>query len=301
MMRETIGCSELGALFGADPRCTPRHLYLRLTGQVDDRPTTAPMLVGQTFEPAIAGWYLERHPGYQWDFAFARREDPPMVRGRLHGHPDGLITVAGASSPTVNGEIKIPLHDRYSWASGVPLWYQWQAQGQMALSGFDACVAVECVDLELRGDEVVRIHCREHLVERDERVHRAIDERTEAFFRDHVIPGVPPPATGGDYEELCRVEPRPYSDEPIALDDNLTSHASVWRTIRGEMRELEARARKLDKEAREHAAIVIDAMGTAERARMEDGTVLLRKRQERRGHVVQPSVTYSLKIERQNR
>lgn len=299
MTRETIGCSELGALFGVDPRCTPRHLYLRLIGAVHDRPTTAPMLVGQTFEPAIAAWYVARHPGYAWDTKYARREDPPMVRGRLHGHPDGLITVAGDAAPSINGEIKIPLHDRYSWRHGVPLWYQWQAQGQMALAGFAACVVVECTDIELRGEAVVHIHCREHLVERDEGVHTAILDRCEAFFADHVLPRVPPPATASDYDDMRREAPQQGAE--ITLDDNIESHASVWRAIRAEVSECESRARRLTKEAHGHAALVLSAMGDAERARLSDGTVLLRKRQERRGHVVQPSVTYQLKIEREKR
>jgi hypothetical protein len=292
MTRETIGCSELGALFGVDPRCTPRHLYLRLIGAVPDRPTTAPMLVGQTFEPAIAAWYLARHPGYQWSAKYARREDSPMVRGRLHGHPDGLITAAGDSAPSINGEIKIPLHDRYSWRHGVPLWYQWQAQGQMALAGFAACVVVECTDIELRGDEVVHIHCREHLVERDESVHEAILDRCEAFFADHVLLRIPPPATADDYVDLKAPPAQPGLE--TSLDDNIESHVSVWQTIRAEIAEADARTRNLTKEAQAHQAIVLEAMGAASRARLPNGSVVERKARHVREHVRAASISYYL-------
>lgn len=297
MTRETIGCSELGALFGVDPRCTPRHLYLRLIGAVDDRPTTAPMLVGQTFEPAIAAWYLARHPGYQWSAKYARREDPPMVRGRLHGHPDGLITVAGDSEPSGNGEIKIPLHTRYAWVNGVPLYYQWQVQGQMCLFGFRWGVVVECTDLELRGDEVVHIHCREHLVERDESVHAAILDGCERFFVDHVLPRVPPPATAADYDDL-KAQPAQPGLETV-LDDNIESHVSVWQTIRAEIAEAEARTRKLTKEAQAHQAIVLEAMGAASRARLPRGGVLERKATHRRSFTVAASTSYRLTYKEQ--
>lgn len=292
MTRETIGCSEIGALFGADPRCTRRHLYLRMIGAVPDRVTTAPMLVGQTFEPAIAAWYVERHPGYQWSAKYTRREDPPMVSGRLHGHPDGLITVAGASSPSINGEIKIPLHSRHEWRHGVPLHYQWQAQGQMALSGFSACVVVECLDLELRGPEIVHIHCREHLVERDERVHAAILEECERFFAVHVIPRVAPPAMGEDLDDLKTQPPQEGAETTLAKSD--VADVIAWCGLDAARRAHEREAAALKKQAQEYEARLLERIGSASIARLPNGDVIERKARHRREFTVAASTSYTL-------
>lgn len=292
MTRETIGCSELGALFGVDPRCTRRHLYLRLIGEAPDQPTTAPMLVGQTFEPAIAAWYVERHPGYQWSAKYARREDPPMVMGRLHGHPDGLITVAGESAPSINGEIKIPLHDRYSWRYGVPLWYGWQAQGQMALSGFSACVVVECTDLEVRGNEVLHMHCREHLVERDASVHAAIFEECDRFFVNHVIPRVPPPVVAEDYDDLKAQVPQ--AGVAAALSDDFAPLVVEWLQAKADKRHLDASAREDEAKAKRAEALLLEAMGDASVARLPNGAIIERKARHRREFVMPASTTYHL-------
>lgn len=291
-MRDTIGCSELGALFGVDPRCTRRHLYLRLIGESPERTTTAPMLVGQVFEPAIAAWYVERHPGYRWDSKYARVESPPLVLGRLHGHPDGLITVTGDSSPSVNGEIKIPLHSRYAWVHGVPVNHQWQAQGQMALAGFKACVVVECVDLELRGDEVVHIHCREHLVERDESVHAAILEECERFFVDHVIPRVPPPAVAEDFDDL-KAQP-PQEGVTIDLSGELLEVATQWRYDIRDRKKAERDAREIEAQQRARETRILEAMGSASIARLPNGAVIERKARHRREFVMPASTSYHL-------
>jgi hypothetical protein len=292
MSRETAGCSELGALFGVDPRCTRRHLYLRLIGAVPDRVTTAPMLVGQTFEPAIASWYVERHPGYQWSAKYARREDPPMVRGRLHGHPDGLITVAGDEQPSINGEIKIPMHSRHEWRNGPPLHYQWQAQGQMALSGFAACIVVECMDIVLRGDEIVHIHCREHLVERDERVHAAIFEECERFFAEHVIPRVPPPATAEDLDDL-RAQP-PQAGEELALGAADAPDVVAWLGLCEQRKALERQAAEIKRAEKEHEARLLERIGAASVARLPGGASLERKARRRREFTVPASTSYTL-------
>lgn len=292
MTRETIGCSELGALFDSDPRCTRRHLYLRLIGEAPERVTTAPMLVGQVFESVIAAWYVERHPGYRWDAKYARHTNAPMVRGRLHGHPDGLITIAGDGEPTVNGEIKIPLHSRYAWVHGPPLHYQWQAQGQMALAGFQACVVVECVDLELRGDEVVHIHCREHLVERDESVHATILEECERFFTDHVIPRVPPPAVAEDYDDL-KAQP-PKGEVSMALDREDALLVDEWRLLSADKREAAKRVAELEKQMRAREALILEAMGDASTAVLPSGNVVERKARHRREFVMPASTSYHL-------
>jgi hypothetical protein len=292
MTRATIGCSELGALFGVDQRCTRRHLYLRLIGDIHDQVTTAPMLVGQTFEPAIAAWYVERHSGYQWSAKYARREDPPMVRGRLHGHPDGLITVAGDSEPSINGEIKIPLHSRHEWRNGPPLHYQWQAQGQMALSGFAACVVVECMDLELRGDEIVHIHCREHLVERDDSVRAAILEECERFFTEHVIPRVPPPAVAEDLDDLKAQPPQPGAELALGAAD--APDVVAWLGLCEQRKALERQAADIRRAEKEHEARLLERLGGASIARLPGGAVLERKTRHRREFTVPASTSYTL-------
>lgn len=291
MIRETIGCSELGALFGVDPRCTRRHLYLRLLGEAPERVTTAPMLVGQVFESAIAAWYVERHPGYRWDAAYARHTDEPMVHGRLHGHPDGLITVAGEAAPSINGEIKIPY--RHAWRE-VPLHYQWQAQGQMALTGFRACVVVECLDMDVRssGREIVHLHCREWLVERDESVHEAILEECERFFVEHVIPRVPPPAVAEDYDDLKALPPQ--AGVAMDLPDTMSEHLAEWLTAKGAASAMAQAVRHEEKAAKAAEAKLLEAMGDASIARLPNGAVIERKARNRREFVLPASTSYQL-------
>ena len=290
MTRETIGCSELGALFNSDPRCTRRHLYLRLIGEAPERTTKMYMLAGQMVEGAVAAWYVERHPGYRWDAKYARREDPAMVRGRLHGHPDGLITLAGEDRPSINGEIKLAQFDRYPWRNGVPLWYGWQAQGQMLLSGFKACVVVECIDLELRKDEIVHIHCREHLVERDESVHAAILEECERFFVDHVIPRVPPPAVTEDLDDL-KAQPPQEGEEAVICD---ARDIDQWRVEVATLKQIAATAKPHEEEKRRLEARILESMGPAAIGRLSNGAVIERKARHRREFVMPASTSYQL-------
>lgn len=274
---------------------TIRQLFLETTGQAHKRTTTTPMLMGQVFEAPVVEWYLARHPGYTWDASKAHHRTAPLVRGRLHCHPDGLITLPRRDKPSVNGEVKVP---RMPWFDGVPLHAQWQAQGQMAVTGFEACVIVECVDLEVRGDEIVHIHCREHLIERDETVHEAIMEACDRFFTDHVLPRRPPPAEARDVHDMRREAP---DESAVELPEHWVADLAHYETLTAERKRLNGDASKITKLLEAWEAQAIDAMGSAETAHLPDGTILRRKKTERRGHVVAPSTTWHLKIERKPR
>lgn len=292
MTAQHVSCSELGALFECDPRLTLRGLYLRKTREQPERVAPGYVLAGHRYEPAVRQWYLDRHPGYSWDFSHASRDVQGRRKGNLEGHEDGVVTTAAGAQWI--GEIKLNLVPGQRWFE-VPIWNQWQVQGYMVLTGLPAAVVVQCVELEERNGVVVAIDCREWLIEADRRVQAAILWEARRFIREHVRTGRPPSAVPRDLDDLKREEPTVYS---VALDENIASHASVWSTIRAEIAEHESRARKLQKEADAHQTIVLDAMGEAEVAFLPDGTLLRRKRQERKGHTVAPSTTYKLVIER---
>lgn len=291
---EHVSCSELGALFECDPRLTLRGLYLRKTREQPERVAPGYVLAGRWYEPAIRQWYLDRHPEYAWDAQHADYTTEPLRKGNLTGHPDGIITTAHGAQWIA--EAKLALMPGQRWHE-VPLWYQWQVQGYMALTGLPAAVVVQCVELEERNGVVVAIDCREWLIEGDRRVQAAILWEARRFIREHVRTGQPPSAVPRDLDDMKREEPTVYS---VALDENIASHASVLSTIRAEIAEHESRARKLQKEADAHQTVVLDAMGEAETAFLPDGTVLRRKRQDRKGFTVAPSTTYKLVIERKD-
>ncbi len=287
-----VSCSELGALFECDPRLTQRGLWLRKTRKQPERVAPGYVLAGRWYEPAIRQWYLDRHPGYAWDAQHADHTTEPLRKGNLSGHPDGIVTTAQGAKWIA--EAKLAIMPGQRWRD-VPLWYQWQVQGYMALTGLPAAVVVQCWNIEERNGVVVAIDCHPWLIEADRKVQAAILWEARRFIREHVRTGKPPSAVPRDLDDMKRETP---TLRHAALDENIASHASVWSTIRVEIAEHETQTRKLQKEADAHQAILLDAMGEAEAALLPDGTVLRRKRQDRKGFTVAPSTTYKLVIER---
>lgn len=288
-----VSCSELGALFECDPRLTLRGLYLRKTSEQPERVAPGYMLAGRWYEPAIRQWYLDRHPGYAWDAQHADYTTAPLRKGNLSGHPDGIVTTPNGARWIA--EAKLALMPGQRWY-GVPLWYQWQVQGYMALTGLQAAVVVQCVELEERNGVVVAIDCREWLIEADRRVQAAILWEARRFIREHVRTGRPPAAVPRDLDDLKREEPATPAAKQMTKTAEVT--ALLWQKKRAEQAAHEAKARALAKEAALDEAWLVQEMDGCEAGVLPDGTLLRRKRQDRKGFTVAPSTTWKLTIER---
>lgn len=292
---ESVSCSELGALFECDPRLTLRGLWLRKTRKQPERIAPGYVLAGRWYEPAIRQWYLDRHPGYAWDEQHADYTTEPLRKGNLSGHPDGIVTTAQGARWIA--EAKLALMPGQRWYD-VPLWYQWQVQGYLALTGLPAAVVVQCVELEERNGVVVAIDCREWLIEADRRVQAAILWEARRFIREHVRTGKPPAAVPRDLDAMKREEPRSGVVAELPID--IANLVSQWRALKEQQSGYEAQARNTAKAVARDEAAILEAMGAAETACLPDGTVLRRKRQDRKGHTVAPSTTYRLVIERKD-
>lgn len=294
MVIDHVSCSELGALFECDPRLTLRGLWLRKTREQAERVAPGYVLAGRWYEPAIRQWYLDRHPGYAWDAQHADYNMEPLRKGNLSGHPDGIITTAQGAQWIA--EAKLALMPGQRWHD-VPLWYQWQVQGYMALTGLPAAVVVQCWNIEERNGVVVAIDCREWLIEADRRVQAAILWEARRFIREHVRTGKPPSAVPRDIEDLRREQP---TKSGVMLGQVWADGAAEWTIAQERRRALLRQAAATEKLEREWETGVVAAMGDAEVAYLPDGTVLRRKRQDRKGFTVEPSTTWKLTIERKD-
>lgn len=288
----SVSCSELGALFECDPRLTKRGLWLRKTRPQPERVAPGYILAGHRYEPAVRQWYIDRHPGYTWDFSNASRDVPGRRKGNLSGHEDGVITTSAGAQWI--GEIKLNLVPGQRWFD-VPLWNQWQVQGYMALTGLPAAVVVQCVELEERNGVVVAIDCREWLIEADRKVQAAILWEARRFIRDHVRTGRPPQAVPRDIDDLKREAP---TTPAVELPETLVETVDLLGATREAISGYERLARTATKQREAIETDILAAMGNAETALLPDGTRLTRKRQDRKGHTVAPSTTYRLVIER---
>lgn len=292
---QTVSCSELGALFECDPRLTLRGLYLRKTRAQPERVAPGYVLAGRWYEAAVRQWYIDRHPGYAWDAQHADHTTTPLRKGNLTGHPDGIVTTAAGARWIA--EAKLALMPGQWWRE-VPLWYQWQVHGYMALTGLPAAVVVQCTELEERNGVVIAINCREWLIETDRKVQAAILWEARRFIREHVRTGRPPAAVPRDLEALKREAPAMGHMVPLNSGD--IAIVEAWLRAKNQQSLAEATARRLAKAVAQYETAILDRMGDADTAVLPGcSEVLRRKRQERKGHTVAPATTYRLVIERE--
>lgn len=251
--RSGIGASEAAAVMGEDHRADAGTVYARKVRPAREDQAEW-MEWGHRLEPVIVGAYAS--PRYA-DRYSAR--DGRLLRSLEH--PWAICTLDawtypdGTSGPAIPLEVKTDA-DRYGyqWDDGPPPAYVWQLQHQMLVTGA-ARASIVCL---LGGSRLVWCD-----VERDETMIRRL-VRAGAELWDRVQRFDPPPTR--DHDALASIFPR-EDDREIelsgiewtALDVHRCEASVVARRARQEVEDLDARIKR--------------AMGTAARARLDDGTI----------------------------
>lgn len=244
--RAGIGGTDAAAILGVSPWRSALDVYLDKRGNLEDAADNASMRWGRALEPVIADAYSE-----QTGIVFERglsivHPQHEELRGSLDGlAADRVVEIKTARTAEGWGE---PGSDE------VPVHYAAQAMHYLLLTG------KALVDFAvLIGGSDFRIYT----IERDEPTIELLRERELAFWREHVVPGIPPPATTA---RDARARWPLSRSATVQVDIDVVQALQRLREAKAQMRELER-----DIEAAE--SIVLPAFGEAEA--IADGDTLL--------------------------
>jgi putative phage-type endonuclease len=218
--RAGIGGSDIGAIMGLSPWRSPLDVYLDKTAtEPPEEVQNDAMYWGTVLEEVVAREYatrtgrkvqrvttMLRHPKHEWMLG---NIDRAIVAEGSRARLDAFGRLAGAEGILECKTASAYKAEEWSGPDGsdaMPVYYAAQCMWYLAIAGLDWCdVAV------LIGGQ--QYHLRR--VERDEATIRGMIEQAEAFWRRHVLAGVPPePRTGaeaaklfardnGDLREIC--------------------------------------------------------------------------------------------------
>jgi len=194
-----IGGSEIAAVLGLNPYCTPLDIWARKTGRVGDQEASEPMILGTHIGPGIAKAYAEisgrviTHIG-----AYERTHRHPELPLAV-ATPDGLIRKSKHAAPYETLECKRPNPRNWErWGEPgtdqvpeeVYLQAMWTA-GVVGMSG--ATIVMPAYSLQ------------SYYVPFDRELFGVMYCKAERFWEDHVCTGRPPPAVPRDGRLLSQV------------------------------------------------------------------------------------------------
>lgn len=284
--RSRIGGSDIAAICGLSPWCSPWQLWHRKRGTIDDATSSDLMEAGHYIEPAAASWYADHHLP---EGTSLRNTGTWVHRDRdwQLANPDRLITANPHSDRSPMGilEIKYTPNNPGQWCrdgvEGPPAHYWAQVQWYMDVFGVDwADVAV----LSTWGFRCFH-------VKRDNEWLSLARHEAENFIAMLEL-GIEPddtretPAARHAIERLRHPD---ITDEQVTIDDpdavDLIAKAA----------QLHASAKDVASEAKEYEdaakAILAQAMGDARTALAPDGTTLATRRA-RKGRDGQPGTPF---------
>lgn len=250
----TVGGSEIAAVVGLDPYCSPVMLAARKLGMVPDVHESEAMTWGKRLEPLIAD-ALEQD-GYGIVPAPADGYRDPERKWCV-GHPDRFVTGAWQGSraePGPRAVLEIKTMNQWAHAHNgtvAPVRYQCQGQWYMHLTGLDRVVFAGLV-----GGQ--SLHVAEF--ERDDDAIAILLDHAEAFVK-LVRRGQLPETIGSESErgDLLQLFPDAAQGQVVRLD------REHWHALR----ELRARREQLARVKEQAEALenrIKLFMGHAERA-----------------------------------
>lgn len=272
-----IGGSDAAAAVGLHPYMSALELWLDKTGRAEGMPrpdpddTTSPTYWGTLLEPIVAASYTKqtgnrvrrvnavlRHPAIPWMLANVDRE--------VVGNRDVQLLECKTA-----GEFGARL-----WRDGVPEYVQLQVQHQLAVTGRQAAdVAVLLCGQKL---EV-------HRVMRDDSLIARMIELEAAFWR-YVETDTPPPADGSDSADRALRCLYPGAGGTVDFTGNrsLSSTFADLVAVRADIESRQTVESKLKQ-------TIQQAMGEADRAEFETGSVSFRRSRDGAGIDLQRLLT----------
>jgi len=236
--RTGIGGSDIAAILGLSPWRTPLDVYL---DKVDGReaPETEPMRWGRLLEDVIAREYalragvriqrintIIRAPSRDWAIASLDRVVVPagtrarIYKGELRG-AEGALECKSVNAYAAGQ------WGRDDDPDAVPIHHAAQCMWYLGVTGLPWCDVAALI-----GGQRLIIR----RIERDEETIRAMFERAERFWFEHVVPRVPPaPATARDAAALWPAD----NGEALEADEELLAAYNAAREAKARMDEAE--------------------------------------------------------------
>jgi putative phage-type endonuclease len=236
-----LGASDAAAILGYSTWSTPFKVWAQKMGRLEDEVETEAAYWGRVLEPAIATRYAQEtgrlvgapEPAYtllrsrQWPFLVASL-DRVVLSSDFGPAPVELKTAH--------------FMKRHEWLEDPPGQYLIQLQMQMAV-----CVARRGSVAGLLGGQEYAAFDRE----RDDALIAPAVTLLERFWRDHILTGTPPQASGQDGRALSEV----YALE-VGGTVTLPPEAEQWDRqlvkVKGKIRELEGEERTLENQLKSH-------------------------------------------------
>jgi putative phage-type endonuclease len=236
--RDGIGGSDIAALMGISPWASPWSVWADKSGLLPPQPENEYMAAGRWLERAIGPWFTDMtglfvageqmwctHTKNDWarctpdGFVF----ESPLT--------EDLLDALGAFEVKVTGPGK-------RW-DPLPPYYQAQGQWQMYVTNM---VKTWFAVLHGRRLEVYELY-------RDNADIEFMVERADAFWRDHVLAGVPPATDASDATARALAAVYPEATPGTSVE---VSHALIdrWREAKSDLKVAEASEKHLSNELR---------------------------------------------------
>ena len=285
-----IGGSDAPAILGISPWATRLDVYRDKTELVADsiereNPHKSEQAMrfwrGQNLEPLIAELFaLETG----WDVVIP---DAPIVRGIFRGNADRLVYV---------DEKWIPLELKSTTAYNAS---EWGPSGTDEVPDHVLCQVAHYMLLLDAPFSFVAVliggmEYRSYRIEHNARLDKIITEEGAAFWRDHVVPGIPPEP---DYSHRATSDTirNMYAGVIAGETINLSGEAFEAHLTR---KQINADIKALKEQADGCRNVIWAAMGEASLGRFSDGSGYVARMTTRKGYTVEPKTFKDLRHRR---
>ena len=279
--RKGLGGSDIAAVLGISPYKTAYEVYEeKVNGYSKDLSDNEKVQSGIFLEDGIAKWYeAVKKVGTFKPQNMRTHKDYPF----LLANPDRLI-----AGKKIGVEIKnVGERSKHLWGEDgsqvVPDYYFLQAAHYMLVLDYQAWDVVACIG----GQEL-----RTYRFERDAEIDELIIQGASDFWHNHVEKRVEPSKdySRPEVQELIKRKYNLVSDEVINLSEEQANIATQWFEAKEDIKHYDSLRKELE-------AKLLEAIGTAGKAILPDGSYLLRKKIERKAYQVEASsyTTLSLK------
>lgn len=237
--RTGLGASDVAAVASLPGAYgSPWSVWADKVGLTGDHDDTTDFKFGRYAEAMVAAWFQgELGLTVTGEQARCTNLDEPWILATV----DGFV-VESANSDQVDAlgllEIKTA---RDSWADGVPLHYQAQAQWQMLATGLQR-VWVAAYHRTMSGDPFTV-----HVIERDAEDIALLYKKAHTFWHEHVLTGIPPDTDGTDATAfaLGAAWPDP-ADDNVEADDDLVEAVRALRICKTDAKHLDLHIAELE-------------------------------------------------------
>jgi putative phage-type endonuclease len=240
-----LGASDIAAVLGYSPYCSPVEMYMKKTGRMADDSDSMRLRFGQHNEEFVAKEY-ERVTGFR-----VQRFNPMLRHPKyknIIGHVDRLVIPVGAKVAAHKGEIRTDRGleaktvDSFVYRTSgewgepgtdqVPTGYLIQTTTYMGLTGcrrWDLAALVGSGS----GDSALPIY---HMV-RDHDLEEEIFSRAQEWWDTHVAKDVAPEPRSED--DVALLYPQAKQKESIESDDEIAKAVRELKNVKEAMTRLE--------------------------------------------------------------